>query len=267
MITGIVVAKNEEHMITACLESLKWVDELIVFDNGSTDNTIKIAEKYTKNIFHFDKLDYQELRNKAMEKAHGDWVLYVDADERVLSNLKNELIELSNKSDKSAYALSRINVIFGEEVSYGPYKKDWMIRYFKKDKFKTWVGKIHEYATFEGELGYSNNSLLHLTHRDADQVVLKTLHWSNLYAEMLKEANHPKMSGWRFLRILITETIKQGILRKGFFGGTVGIVDSVFQIFSQFITYVKLWQLQKKQTLDEVYKEIDNRLIRDEFKY
>lgn len=268
MLSVVVLTKNEEDRIKACLESVKFADEIIVFDNESNDKTIEIVKKYTDNIFNFvGKIDYQEIRNKAMDKARGDWVLYVDADERVLDPLKDELIQITNSSEKSAYAISRKNVIFGKQVNYGPYKKDWMIRLFKKNCFKTWVGKVHEYATFEGDMGYSKNSLLHLTHRDVDHFVLKTLNWSNIYAQLLFDSKHPEMSGWRFFRILISESFEQGVKRGGFFAGTVGVIDSFLQIFSQLITYIKLWQLQQPKPLKEIYDDIDKKLIEDGFKY
>lgn len=268
MISVIVLTKDEEDRIKACLESVKWADELIIFDNGSVDKTIEIAKKYTDKIISISGIiDYQEVRNKAMEETSSDWVLYLDADERVLEGLRNELTEITESSDKSAYALSRKNIIFGTEVSYGPYKKDWMIRFFKRDKFKTWIGKVHEYATFDGELGYSKNSLLHLTHRDVDHFILKTLNWSNIYAQLLLDSKHPKMSGWRFFRILLTESIEQGIKKGGFFAGTVGVIDSLLQIFSQLITYIKLWQLQQPRRLNKIYDEIDKKLIEDGFKF
>lgn len=267
MLSVIIITKNEQDRIKTCLESVKWADEIVVYDNDSTDDTLKIAENYTDNIFNYKgEVDYQEMRNKAMEKTHGDWVLYIDADERVLDPLKNEIIEIRKLSDKSAFAISRTNIIFGQKVNYGPYKKDWMIRLFKKNKFKTWVGKVHEYATFDGDLGYTKNSLLHLTHRDVDHFVLKTLNWSNIYAKLLYDSKHPKMSKWRFFRILITETFGQGIKRQGFFAGTVGVIDSILQIFSQFLTYTKLWQMQQPKPLDKVYDEIDQKLIENGFK-
>ena len=74
------------------------------------------------------------------------------------------------------------------------------------------------------------------------------------------------MSGWRFLRILISETFNQGIKRKGFFGGTVGVVDSILQVFSLFITYVRLWQMQQTKSMNEIYKEIDEKLMKNNFK-
>lgn len=267
MISVIVITKNEEDRIKACLESIKWADQIIVYDNGSTDDTLKIAGKYTEDIFEYQESDFAKMRNAAMEKAAGDWVLYVDADERILEPLKKEIEEIIKSTEKSAYAISRRNIVFGQEVSYGPYKNDWVIRLFKRNKFKTWVGKVHEYGTFEGDLGYTKNSFLHLTHRDVDQMVLKSLEWSKIDAKLRLEANHPKMTGKRFLRVFFTEMYEQGIRRRGFFNGTLGVMDSMLQVFSLFITYVRLWQLQQAQPLEEKYNEIDKKLIEDHFKF
>ncbi len=267
MISVIVVTKDEENMIRACLESVKWAAEIIVYDNGSTDKTLEIAKKYTDKIYKYEGQDYAELRNRAMEKTAGDWVLYVDADERVLEPLKKEIIGLTANSDKSAFAISRRNIIFGREERYGPFWPDWIIRLYKKSEFKGWVGKIHEHGTFRGKLGYTKNSFIHLTHRDVDQIVTKSLNWSNFDAKLRLELNHPKMSGLRFLRIFITEIFYQGIIRRGFFSGTIGIMDSLLQAFSLFITYIKLWELQQQKPLNQTYDEIDKKLIDSGFKY
>lgn len=266
MISVIVITKNEEDRIEACLESVKWADEIIVADNGSSDNTLKIAKKYTPKIFQYEGSDFAKLRNQSMERASGDWVFYVDADERVLLPLRQEIEGIVKTSSKSAYAISRKNIIFGQEVDYGPYKRDWMIRLFKKDKFKGWVGQVHEYGTFEGELGYSQNSLLHLTHRNLDQFILKSLEWSRIDARLRLEAGHPRMTKWRFVRILITEIYQQGILRKGFFGGTVGVIDSILQVFCFFMTYVRLWELQQEKNLTVVYDDLDKKMIQTGFR-
>src|SRR3989344_4281200 len=104
MISVVVIAKNEESRLDICLQSVKWADEVIVLDNGSTDKTSQIAKKYTDKVFFFDDLDFSSLRNKGVEKAKGEWVLYVDADERVLHPLKEELVSLVSSTDKSAFA-------------------------------------------------------------------------------------------------------------------------------------------------------------------
>lgn len=266
MLTAIVITRNEEEKIRTCLESIKWVDEIIVADTGSTDKTIGIAKTYTNKILSCKGSNFSEWRNEAMEKALGEWVFYIDADERVLDPLKNELLSICASSTKSAFAFSRKNIIFGEAVSYGPYKKDWMIKMFKKSDFETWVGRVHEYGKFKGELGYTKNSLLHLTHRNVDQFISKSLEWSKIDAKLRLEAKHPRMTGLRFLRIVFTELFNQGIIRRGFFGGTVGVIDSLLQTFSMLITYIRLWEMQQTKPLDEVYSELDEKLIKNGFK-
>lgn len=267
MLSVIIIAKNEENRIGACLESVKWADEIIVADNGSTDKTAEIAKKYTKKIVEFKEEDFASWRNKASEEASEDWILYVDPDERVLTSLKDEILQLIKSSENSAYAISRRNIIFGKEVKYGPFWPDWVIRLIKKDTLEGWVGKVHEYPKFTGKLGYSKNSLLHLTHRGVDQIVLKSLEWSKIDAQLRLDAKHPKMSGWRFLRIFITETFNQGIKRGGFFNGSIGMMDSLLQAFSMYMTYVRLWELQQDKPLENQYKEIDKKLLENNFKF
>ncbi len=266
MLSAIIIAKNEEERIKVCLESVKWADEIILADNGSSDKTKQIAREYTNKIFEFDGLDFSEIRNKAFEKSLGEWVLYLDADERVLSPLRNELESLITFADYSAFAISRKNIIFGREVNYGFYKKDWVIRLFKRSDFIKWSGKVHESPKFKGKLGYTKNSLLHLTHRDIDQIVIKSLEWSKIDAQLRFESGHPKMSGWRFLRILFGEIFNQGIKRGGFFNGTVGVMDSILQSFSMFMTYIRLWQMQQDKPMEKIYDDIDKSLIENGFK-
>lgn len=267
MLSVIIITKNEEERIKTCLESVKWADEIIIADNGSDDLTLDIAKKYTDKIFTFKDFDFATLRNKAFEKSCGDWVLYVDADERVLDSLRKEIEVMISFSDFSAYAISRINIIFGQDVKYGPFWPDWVIRLFKREDFDSWVGKLHEYAKFKGKLGYSENSLLHLTHRGVDQFMSKVMDWSKIEAKLRIDDNHPKMTKWRFLRILLTETFSQGIRRRGFFSGTIGMIDSMLQVISMFMTYVRVWEMQQKEPLKETYDKIDEKLLEDDFKY
>ncbi|TSC88567.1 MAG: Glycosyl transferase family 2 [Microgenomates group bacterium Gr01-1014_7] len=267
MISVIILTKNEESRIKTCLESVKWADEIIVADHGSTDKTLKIVKKYTDKIITFVEEDFAKWRNKAAEETSGNWLLYVDPDERVVELLKEEIKKLIETDEFSAYAISRRNIIFGSEVKYDPFWPDWVIRLIKRDALEGWIGRVHEYPKFTGKLGYTKNSLLHLTHRGVDQIVLKSLEWSKIDAKLRLEAGHPKMSAWRFLRIFTTEIFNQGILRKGFFNGTIGIMDSILQAFSMYMTYVQLWQLQQKKLMEEVYNNIDEELLKNKFNY
>lgn len=267
MLSVVVVTKNEQELIKTCLESVSFADEIIVFDNGSTDKTLEIAKAYTNKIFKTDDSDFATLRNKAFKETKGDWILYVDADERILQPLKEEILKLigAEKTAFSAFAISRKNIVFGSEQKYKAFWPDWVIRLLKRSDFESWIGKVHEYPRFKGELGYLKNSFLHLTHRNVDHFMSKLLEWSKIDAKLRFESNHPKMSSWRFFRILITETFNQGIKRGGFFAGTVGVIDSFLQSFSLLITYVRVWEMQQSPTLPEVYKKIDRELIKNNF--
>lgn len=266
MLSVVIIAKNEEEMIENCLLSVKWADEIIVFDNGSSDQTKEIAKKHTEEVFEFISSDFSALRNRAIKQAKGDWVLFVDCDERVLEPLRHEIKTLIKSEEFSAFALSRQNIIFGEEKKYPAFWPDWVIRLIKKDNFKSFTGEVHEQPTIEGKLGYSKNSLLHLTHRNVDQIVLKSLDWSKIDAKLRLQANHPRMTSWRFLRILFSELLNQGVKRGGFFAGTVGTIDALLQTFSLVLTYIRLWEAQQVKPLSEKYKEIDLRLRQNDFK-
>lgn len=268
MITVIVIAKNEETMIQSALESVIWADEILVIDNGSSDNTVKIAQKFTNHIISTQLDDFAKIRDLAKAKAKGDWLLYVDADERVSADLKSEIIQIMQLTDAySAYAISRKNIIFGQEVRYNAFWPDWVVRLIKKDRLENWIGRVHEYPKFDGNLGYANNSFVHLTHRDVDQIVIKSLNWSKIDAQLRLEAMHPRINGLRLIRILCSELFNQGIVRRGFFNGTVGVMDALLQTFSLVITYIRLWQLQQKKSLDTTYREIDNKLSNNNFNF
>lgn len=262
----VIIAKNEQDLIETCLKSCNFADEIIVIDNDSTDKTADIAKKHGARVISYGSEDFSKTRNRGMESAKSDWVLYIDADERILKDLELEILEAINTPGISALAISRKNIIFGQPVNYGPYKKDWVIRLFKKSDFDTWVGKVHEYGKFRGELGYSKNSLLHLTHRDLDHFMQKTLVWSKIDAKLRYDANHPGMTKLRFMRILFTSFWNELITRRGFFGGTVGFIDSTLQAISFYLTYIRLWEMQQKP-LAEIYKDIDKKLIENNFEY
>ena len=266
MLSVIIITKNEQERIKACLESVKWADEIIVVDQGSTDQTLEIVKKYNAKIFHSESDDFSVRRNLGAEKAAGDWLLYIDADERVSEDLKKELFDIFEDSKYSAYAVSRQNIIWGEYKKYGPFSPDWVIRLLHKAHFRKWIGKVHEYPQFEGELGYTKNSFIHLTHRDVEQVILKNLAWSKIDAKLRFDSHHPTMSSWRFVRSFLTETWNQGIGRKGLFNGTVGVIDSLMQTFFLLTSYIRLWEMQHTKPLNEIYDDIDKKLMEKGFK-
>lgn len=269
MLTVVIIAKNEEKMLKGCLESVKWADEIIVADSGSTDNTLEVAKKYTNKILKVTDDNFASWRNQALKAAGGDYILFVDADERVLRSLKEEILEkIGDLTQKDvAWAIPRRNIILGEEKSYKAFWPDYVARLFKKDKLKGYQGEVHEQPLVDGEIRKLKSPFLHLTHRDIDSMVLKSLSWGNIDARLRHAAHHPPMTGPRFIKLLFTTLWKEGVIRGGFFGGTVGVIDSLLQTFSVYISYVKLWQLQRRETLEETYQKVDRKLLENDFRY
>jgi glycosyltransferase involved in cell wall biosynthesis len=242
-ISGIIIARNEEKMIGEALDSLFFCDEILVVDNGSTDNTKVISEKKGAKVYEIKTNDLSEIRNFALNKAEGDWVLYLDADERINEELKNSIKEnVSSDSKYAAFFLKRKNYYFG--------KHEWpdiekMARLFRKDKLKQWQGKLHESPVYDGETGKLDGFILHFTHRDLESMLNKTIEWSSTEALLRYNSGHPPMTWWRFPRVMMSAFLNSYIKQKGYKAGVVGVLESIYQSFSMFITYAKLWELQK----------------------
>lgn len=251
-ISGVVIVKNEENMIADCLDSLSFCDEIIVVDGGSEDRTAEIAQKMGAKVFGFKTDDFSSMRNFGRDKAKNDWILYVDADERVTASLSENIkyqISLRLRSgqanikdsDMTAYKIKRKNFYLGNYE--WPYIEK-IERLFKKDRLKEWVGQLHETPVINGKVGELEGFLLHYTHRDLTSMLSKTIEWSRIEAKLRFDKNHPKMTWWRFPRVMITAFINPYITQKGWKAGIVGFIESMYQAFSAFITYARLWEMQ-----------------------
>lgn len=246
MISCIVIAKNEEKMIEGCLTTLRFCDEIVVIDNNSTDNTVKIAQKYTDKIFENKTAGFSGLRNFGKEKATHDWILYVDADERVEENLKKEIIDAEKNSGIYAYAVPRKNIMFGKWVRHGGWYPDYQVRLFQKDKLIEWHGELHERPKVNGETGYLKNDIVHYTHRSISETLEKKLEWSSIEAGERLKANHPKITWPRILKVMTSEFINRYIIKSGWRDGTVGLITALDEAFSLFVIYTRLWEMQNK---------------------
>ncbi|MEK7502080.1 MAG: glycosyltransferase family 2 protein [Patescibacteria group bacterium] len=241
-LTGIVIAKNEEEMIEDCLESLQFCDEIVVVDNESEDKTSEISKKYGARVIKVKSDDFSKLRSEGLKNLSSDWVLYLDADERVTLELGKEIKQIIiNPGEFKAFRIKRKNYYFGN--------KEWpkiekLERLFRKKNLKGWYGKIHESPQVEGEIGELQNYILHYTHRDLGQMLDKTNEWSEVEAELRFKSDHPKMSWWRFPRVMISAFFDSYYKQKGYKAGIAGLIESIYQSFSIFITYAKLWEKQ-----------------------
>jgi glycosyltransferase involved in cell wall biosynthesis len=247
-ITAVIIAKNAEEMIADCIDSVSFCDEIIVIDNGSTDRTRELVKHMGARVFETKSNNFSELRNLGLSKVKTKWVLYVDSDERADPELKKSIKEKVlgiKKGDKfAAFKIKRKEFYFG---NYEWPQIQEHVRLFDKKSLKKWEGKLHESPKFEGEEGALDGLLLHYTHRNLSEMVEKTAEWSGVEAGLRFRANHPKMTAWRFLRVMVTAFYDSYIKQRGFRAGTAGLVESLYQAFSMFITYARLWEMQNKK--------------------
>lgn len=252
-VSAVIITKNAEEVIADCIDSVSFCDEVLIVDSDSTDRTVEIAKYKGARVVETKEISFAEKRNVGLHKTKYEWVLYIDADERVTRELEENIrkvlsIEKRVSSIKDtgivAYRLKRKNYYLG--------KHEWPVveeleRLFKKSSLKRWYGDLHETAEIDGNIGDLDGVILHFTHRDLTSMLEKTIMWSDVEARLRFDNHHPKMTWWRFPRVMLSAFYDSYIKQKGYAVGTAGLIESIFQVFSMFITYAKLWELQQKK--------------------
>jgi len=245
-ISAIILTLNEEKHIQKCINTLKWVDEIIVVDNGSTDKTIELVEKAGARHFSSTSKSFSVRRWLGAQKAKGDWLLYVDADERVTPELRQEIQSLIKKQKlpDAAYAIPRKNTLLGKEMKHGGWWPDKVLRLIQKKALKGYKGKLHEQPIIKGEIGNLTNHLKHYTHESLTEMVDKTNNWSEIEANLLFKAKHPPVRWFHFMSAGFREFWFRFIRHAAFLDGVEGVIEASFQVFNKLVIYAKLWEIQ-----------------------
>jgi glycosyltransferase involved in cell wall biosynthesis len=244
-LSAIVIAKNEEEDIRDCLNSLAFASEVIVIDSESTDKTVEIAKEKGARVIKHSFTNFSDLRNVGLNSANGAWILYIDADERVSKELGEEIMDAVEKEEYDIYKIPRKNIYFRK---YNWPEIEYMERLFRKTELTGWQGEIHESPKVtSNKISVLKNSLMHFTHTDLESMVDKTLVWGDIEAQLLFDAKHPEMKEWRFIRIMITKFANSYFKQGGWKIGVPGLIESIYQAYSYFIIYAKLWELQTRK--------------------
>ncbi len=242
VLSGIIIARNEEDRIESCIRALYFCDEVLVVDNGSVDDTVSIAQKAGARVIPADGLDFSQLRSLSIDEARGYWVFYADADEIVSPELASQIKDAVHRG-YDGFTVRRVNYFLSTRWR----KEEHMLRLFKKSSLKGWTGPVHETPQFSGSTGHLSGELIHNTHRNLSEMAEKTNEWSEIEARLRFEAHHPPVVWWRILRVMWTGFFDSYIKQKGYSVGMVGIIESMFQAYSMFATYAKLWELQQNE--------------------
>lgn len=254
-ISALVLAHNEEKMIANCLETLRWCDEIVVLDNGSTDGTVEIAERLGARVVSFVSKDFARLRNELLKRAKTDWIFYIDPDERVTPTLAREILVHIETATASALRCNRKNILYGKPFLSGGWEHDFVTRIFKRDQLDSWFGSVHESPSFAGPVLDLHTELLHLTHRSTAENLLKTKEWTAIEARLLFDGGSPQVTLLTLFRKPLMELVRRIFFRAGYKDGLEGWIEALVQAANKFFVYVQLWELQQKPSLEKVYQQ------------
>jgi glycosyltransferase involved in cell wall biosynthesis len=246
MLSVIIITKNEAASIDACLKSILWADEIIVVDSASHDDTVSICKKYGAKVFQNDWRGFGKQKNYALSKVTGDWVLSVDADERVTPLLEKEIkTSIASSNTIIAWEFPRLSSLCGKYIHHCGWRPDRVTRLFKNGNAIFSDDIVHEKLIVNGKVGRLKNHLLHESIESIDDLLAKMNQYTSAGALMLKEQNQNTSltkavlkAFWAFLRCYV--------LRAGFLDGREGFIISVSMAESSYYRQVKLLMLQNK---------------------
>lgn len=228
-VSGIIIygGDYDKELVEKAKKSLAWCDEIVMV-NGVSGS-------------------FSDWRNEGLQKTKSKWVIYLDSDEEITPELREEILKVTKDNQLvGCFAIPRQNIIFGKEFKYSGQYPDYQKRLFKKKNLKKWMGEVHEEPQIEGQMGHLKNTILHHKNMTLSEMVEKTNRWSEIEAKLMFEASHPPMNIMRFISAGFREFVKRFLKEKAFLDGKEGIIYGIYQIYSKLISYSKLWEMQLK---------------------
>ena len=248
-ISAILITRNEARNIADCLAGLLWCDEIVVVDGASTDGTADVARRLGARVeIRADWPGFGPQKNRALDLAGGDWVLSIDADERVTPALAAEIRSVVVRPDAlDAYSLPRLSSYCGQFMRHGGWYPDRVVRLFRHGSARFSDDIVHESVRTDGPVGRLRHDLLHISYRSLDDVLDKMNRYSSAGATKLLDrgrrgsvASAFGHAAWAFARAYL--------LRRGFLDGRLGFVLACAIAQETWYRYLKLWLLQRHQT-------------------
>lgn len=254
----VVITRNEERQIRSCLRSLAGLaDELMVIDSLSEDSTIAIAREMGATVFEQPFVDFARQRNRALELARGEWVFFVDADERCSPPLAREIRQIIDEIAENAageeptcgYWVPRRNYFFGRQVKHAGWFPDYQLRLFQRQKGRYDDSRpVHELVVLQGNVSHLANPLIHYNYEKPGQFLVKQRAYSRLEAANLyNQGARPKP--WTFLLQPLREFKRRYISLEGYKDGWLGLLLSLLLAWYNFVSYVHLARLSWRKGL------------------
>jgi glycosyltransferase involved in cell wall biosynthesis len=245
-ISAFIVCCNEERQIRRCLESVRWCDEIVVVDSGSTDTTLAICQEYTSKVFYHPWQGYVGQKRYALSLCSGKWVLNLDADEEVSKELASELRLLAEQDSSQihGYYLNRVVFFLGRWWRKGGWYPEYRLRFCRRDK-TTWGGdEPHEKASVEGQTARCKGELFHYSFSDlADYARRANTLSSNATSSL--ERKGTRFSVVALLVRPLARFLKFYVFKRGFREGVAGLIVALIESYSVVLKYAKLWESQR----------------------
>ena len=245
-ISAIVITKNEAKNIAGCLESLSCADEIVVVDSGSEDGTVEIAKGFTDRVFVVEWKGYALTRQYALERAAGEWVLWLDADERLTPELASAVRRVVDEDAPFAgYRMPRKAYFLGRWMKHGGWYPGYVVRLFRREKARFNALRVHEKLIVDGAVETLREPILHYTDDSIAYYFEKFNAYTSLAAQDLVDRNR-KVSVLGLLFRPVHMFVKMYLLRRGFLDGMEGFLLAIFSATYVFTKYAKVWELRRK---------------------
>ena len=258
-LSAVIAARDEEQMLPGCLRLLDFADEIVVVvDARSSDRTHELARAVTEHVHEREFDDFASQKNFAIEQATGDWVLIVDADERVTPGLAAEIERCLRTPEHDAYEIRTLNCFLGRPLLHGGWT-EWHTRLVRRDRAR-YTDAIHEsFGGLEGPVGRLEQPMWHFSHRTIEDMLRKTVNFGGVQARDLYERGAPRVTGWTLARTIVREFLYRMVRRRGYRDGMEGAIEAIYQPFSLFCVQVMLWQLQRRPSIPDAYMALEAR--------
>lgn len=244
----IVITRDEEANIAECLESVSFADEIVVLDSASTDRTREIAEAHGARVeLASDWPGFGPQKNRALGLATQEWVLSIDADERLTPDLADEIrAVVGGQGDRDAYAFPRLTWYCGRFMRHSGTRPDYVLRLFRRGRARFSDHLVHERLLADGPTGRLKGDLLHYSFRDFSQVLAKVDAYSSASAEQALAAGKRATVG-KALRHGFWAFFRTYVLKAGFLDGGQGLALAVSNAEGTYYRYLKLWHAGSKR--------------------
>ena len=246
-ISACIIVFNEEQNIRGVCETVDWADEIVIVDSDSTDNTVAIAREYTDKIFNREFLGYKDKHEYADSLATGDWLFWIDADERLTPELRAEIEALRSKPEDelpSGFRIARSTQYLGKWIKHSGWYPDYQMRLYRKEG-SYWDGVApHQTARVDGRIETLKDELLHYTKQDLSEHHRVTERYATLAAEHMFEKGKT-VGGGKIFGSTVAAFIRSYIVKQGFRDGVHGLIIGLFTAYGVFLKYAKLWELNR----------------------